>query len=100
MSSMHFGGAIDFGTQVYEGEDVVDAGVKTGLHVVGGLAGGAVAGALVGTTIDSAFPVVGTAVGFVVGCAAGAVINVAIDVVYDGYCNDKIGNALYHLLGV
>ncbi|MDE5416366.1 hypothetical protein, partial [Alkalihalobacterium chitinilyticum] len=69
------GSAIDFGIQIYNGEDVTDAAVKTVGHLGAGMAGAA---------IGSAFPVAGTAGGFVVGVLG----SMAFDYVYDN--KDKI----------
>lgn len=80
------GSAIDFGTQLYEGEDVTDAAIKTGAHVAIGLAGGK-AGVAIGAAIGSVVPVAGTAVGaaagFVIGVGITAIGSATFDFLYD-----------------
>lgn len=80
------GGAIDFIWQVAEGENCVDAGVKTAGH----LAASAV-GAKVGMAIGSAIPGAGTVVGAVVGAGLG----MAFDYVYDN--RSKIADGISNL---
>ncbi|GAB3799624.1 T7SS effector LXG polymorphic toxin [Virgibacillus kimchii] len=65
------GSAIDFGVQIYQGEDATDAAIKTGGH----LAAGAI-GAKIGTIAGGP---IGTAVGFGIGIAG----SMLFDVVYD-----------------
>ncbi len=82
------GGIIDGITQIAQGEDVVDAVVKSTVHVGIGLAGGE-AGAAIGAAIGTAIPIpiVGTVVGGVLGFAVGvgitAVGNYVFDKIYD-----------------
>ena len=93
------GSAIDFGMQVSSGEDVVDAGVKTGAHVAIGTVG-----AEFGATVGSVFPVVGTiggaAVGFTVGVAGSMLFDSAYDNVIKPFvenpqeCMDEVGEAV------
>lgn len=66
------GAAVDFGLQVYSGEDVGDAAIKTAGHMAAGLAGAAI-----GTAIP--IPIVGTAIGFAVGVAGSMIF----DAIYD-----------------
>lgn len=86
------GGAIDFTTQLVQGEDVGDAAIKAGAHVAIGVASGK-AGAAMGATIGTAiFPVGGTvagaAIGFVIGVGLTAAGSAVFDVLYDN--RDKI----------
>ncbi|WP_052360605.1 T7SS effector LXG polymorphic toxin [Oceanobacillus manasiensis] len=66
------GSAIDFGIQVYNGEDATDAAIKTAGHLGAGLAGAAIGSAI-------PVPVLGTAVGFAVGVGG----SMLFDFVYD-----------------
>lgn len=70
------GSAIDFGIQIYKGENVTDAAFKTAGHL-----GAAMTGAAIGTAIGGPL---GTVVGFSVGVAG----SMLIDIVYDN--KDKI----------
>ncbi|MYL55903.1 hypothetical protein GLW20_00085 [Virgibacillus halodenitrificans] len=66
------GSAVDFGVQVYQGEDVTDASIKTAGHLAAGIAG-----ASLGSAIP--VPIVGTVTGF----AVGVVGSMVFDWVYD-----------------
>lgn len=66
------GAAVDFGLQVYNGEDVGDAAIKTAGHLAAGATGAAI-----GTAIP--IPIVGTAIGFAVGVG----LSMAVDYIYD-----------------
>ena len=72
------GSAIDFGMQLSSGENIVDAGIKTGAHTAIG-----VAGAELGATLGSAIPVVGTIGGAAVGFALGVGGSMLFDSTYD-----------------
>ncbi|MGP4040976.1 T7SS effector LXG polymorphic toxin [Gracilibacillus sp. D59] len=66
------GSAIDFGIQIYKGEDATDAAIKTAGHLGAGMAGAAIGSAI-------PVPVLGTAVGFAVGVGG----SMLFDFVYD-----------------
>ncbi|SDQ07305.1 LXG domain of WXG superfamily protein [Streptococcus equinus] len=90
------GSAIDFGMQVSSGEDVVDAGVKTGAHVAIGTAG-AETGAVIGAELGAVtIPVIGAVPGAVIGGVAGVVISVGgamlFDSTYDNVIKPFVGN--------
>ena len=75
------GSAIDFGIQIYKGEDATDAAIKTAGHLGAGMAGAAIGSAI-------PIPFVGTAVGFAVGVGG----SMLFDYVYDN--KDAIVNGV------
>ena len=86
------GAAIDFGSQVADGESTTDAAIKTGAHVAIGVAGAA-AGKIAGTAVAGALatsvigaplaPIAGIAVDFVVTSAISVGGSMIFDAVYD-----------------
>lgn len=64
------GSAIDFGLQLYQGEDATDAAIKTAGHMSAGM---------VGAAIGSVLPFAGTAIGFGIGIG----VSMLFDWVYD-----------------
>ncbi|MEI3597586.1 MULTISPECIES: T7SS effector LXG polymorphic toxin [unclassified Oceanobacillus] len=68
------GSVIDFGIQIYLGEDATDAAIKTAGHLGAGMAGAA---------IGSAIPVIGTFGGFLVGVG----LSMTFDWIYDNSDN-------------
>ncbi|EOT38591.1 hypothetical protein [Enterococcus columbae] len=86
------GAAIDFGSQVADGESTTDAAIKTGVHVAIGVAGAA-AGKIAGTAVAGALatsvigaplaPIAGIAVDFVVTSAISVGGSLIFDAVYD-----------------
>lgn len=98
------GAAVDFGLQLKDGEDVGDAAVKTGAHVVigsaakvvGTAAGTAVTGALVSTGVGAPLaPIIGPAVDFVTTSFISVGGSMAFDAIYDN--RDKISNTLENI---
>ena len=73
--------------QVSSGEDVVDAGVKTGAHVAIGTVG-----AEFGATVGSVFPVVGTIGGAAVGFTVGVAGSMLFDSAYDNVIKPFVEN--------
>lgn len=70
------GAAIDFGTQLLDGENLADATSKTVLH--------AIAGVIVGAAVTAVLPATASIVTVVVaGVAVGFVANTLIDAIYD-----------------
>ncbi|MBP1046055.1 hypothetical protein I6N96_07150 [Enterococcus sp. BWM-S5] len=83
------GAVIDFGTQVYDGENLIDATNKTVLH--------AVSGVIVGAAVTAVLPATASIVAVIgAGVVVGFVVNTLIDGIYDN--KDKIpgmiGNGL------
>ena len=96
------GTAIDFGVQIWQGEEAKDAAVKAGAHTligIGAHAGGAAIGAKIGGAIGSVVPGAGTAIGIAAGAVIGAAGSVAFDYVYDnwddisGWVGDRVQDA-------
>src|SRR5699024_8802381 len=91
------GSLMDFGAQVLTGEDVGDAVIKTGGHLLVGGAGSALAGAAVG---QMAIPIPGVgAVAGLVGATAGSML---FDWAYDNGLKegiDKVGDAVSGAVG-
>ncbi|RSI07004.1 hypothetical protein [Streptococcus sanguinis] len=82
------GALVDFGMQKASGESTGDALIKTGGHVVAGLAGAKV-GAVVGTFIGGP---VGTAIGGAVGFGLSVAGSMLFDAIYDN--KDKIATGI------
>ena len=86
------GTAVDFGIQVYQGENATDAAIKAVSHTtiaLGGAATGAKIGAAIGTAIA---PGVGTAIGVGVGFVIGVAGSMGFDASYD-FGKEKVVNA-------
>ena len=84
------GGLIDFGGQWLEGEDVGDAAVKAGAHVIIG----AVVGGIVGSVIPGPGTVAGAAVGIAISTAVTMAASELFDYVYDNW--DDISDSVKH----
>lgn len=96
------GTAIDYGVQIWQGENAQDAAIKAGAHTligIGAHAGGAAIGAKIGGVIGSVVPGAGTAIGIAAGAVIGAAGSVAFDYVYDnwdevsGWVGDRVQDA-------
>ncbi|MCU9533516.1 hypothetical protein [Streptococcus sp. CSL10205-OR2] len=89
----------DFYDQIIEGENFIDATVKTVGHFaigisVGSLIASIASGALSGATIGSGIPVLGTFAGFFAGALAGAVATVAFSIKFDEMYDASVGKVV------
>ncbi|WP_449354442.1 hypothetical protein ACUL41_15285 [Virgibacillus natechei] len=97
-SPKFIGAGLDFGAQVLTGEDVGDAAIKTGGHLLGAAAGAGLVTLAVAAAPFTVAGIVATGAGF----AAATLGSMAFDWVYDNGLKegiDKVGDAVSGFVG-